>query len=302
MPTNNVEEYLKQILVLIIVSQGASLTQEKPDKEKEAILWGKIREVFQAGHSRFNSIYEEFRDVRTEQKIFKDLFELAPITKEQWDTMSASFPLSPTTKELDDNYKEFKKHQTTCRNTLGVLYAKLSRVKGSGEYDDRLVLTQMIKKAAFVSIDLNHAKASSKFKVKNKLKEDLEELIRENEIELTKTYDNQKLTQWENCIPDVAFLAHTFLGACGSNNCAIVVPRNLPNHDSKTRSGRKSLLKDKNSSLNSSYFQSESQASGACIDLKKEELKLKSISLGLKERQNRYTIKNICRCYYDMLL
>lgn len=311
--SNNVLDYLRAIQIVIIVSQGASVTQEKPDKDKESILWGKIREVFLAGHVRFNDLYHDALETRTEQNLYEGLFDLTPITKEQWDTLSSSFSENPTKKEIDDNFKEFKKHQATCRNIYGPEYQSLMREKHSGEYNDSTVLLKMRQKAACTKIESNHTKATSKFKTAKKHlleqtngKELFDEAVAENEITLAATYDNQKEKLWKTIMIDSSFLTFVILGNPGSNNCAIVVPRNVPNWEGRTKSGRRAI-KGANSNSNDHSSgpkgyriieqESNSRLSEPC-HLKTEELNLKAKALTVKIRQNRY-ISN--RLYLHLL-
>ena len=69
------DKLLLQVRSIILLSQGQDITEDKPDKDKEAIFFGKLRECLQAGHIRFNSTYKEEieKRIKLEGSVYEQL-------------------------------------------------------------------------------------------------------------------------------------------------------------------------------------------------------------------------------------
>jgi hypothetical protein len=247
--------FLKQVRCAIICSQGHGTTTDEdgPDKDKEAILYGKVMECLEAGYVRFNMIYGEEIEKRKLQDVCKGWYTIDKLNEDQWNLIKNSFPEEPSRVELNEIWADFKAKQSDCRNTWGPQYKRLRTHLISGNYNDAEILMTMRRNIVESKISNNHAKSLSNFgnSEQNKnLRKTPEGNIKylENELEQknkwVEFYGNKKKEWQSSDIVGHAWLTFILLGAPGIGNSAVTVVvggGNINKATGKTKRGRNSL-------------------------------------------------------------
>jgi len=220
--------FVEQLYSLVIGLAGQEVSEGKPDRAHQLLLNQSARRFLTESLPRMKTLLRDLFAAR--ETFFHPYFLLDEnaFSDKTVALLLERFPLSPSEKQIENNWKEFQDLKIFCRNVVGPQYDKVKSKKNpSGTYTDTDALIEIHRNVHIALIDENEVKAINRklgeFKKAEKEADrpmttnDLVEKRNELKDQVSDKYERQRIDCMTNRNPASQFVAFLILGAPGLN-------------------------------------------------------------------------------------